>query len=80
MLFTTPEPIAPPQVLALIRALHAVDALAEVRVDQTGRQVSIEGRLTSQQAATAIGACGLAGVFTPTLHVSGGSTCCGSCT
>jgi hypothetical protein len=79
MLFTTPEPIAPPQVLALVRAVQAVDALAEVRVDRTGRKVSIEGKLTAQQAAAAIGGTGLAGVFTPTLHVSGGSTCCGSC-
>jgi hypothetical protein len=79
MLFTTPEPIPPPQVLALIRAVQAMDAMAEVRVDKTGRQVSIEGRLTAQQAAAAIGDTGLAGVITPTDHVSGGSTCCGGC-
>jgi len=79
MLFTTPEPIAPPKVLDLIRAVQAVDALAEIRLDKTGRQVSIEGRLTAQQAASAIGECGLSGVIIPSDHVSGGSTCCGGC-
>lgn len=79
MLFTTPEPIAPPQVLALIRALQARDALADIRVDETGRQVRIASRLTPQQAADAIGESGLAGVITAAPHVSGGSTCCGSC-
>jgi hypothetical protein len=79
MLFTAPEPIPPPQVLALIRAVQAIDARAQLHVDGTGRQVSIEGRLTTQQAATAIGASGLAGVIIPSEHASGGSTCCGGC-
>jgi hypothetical protein len=79
MLFTTPDPISPPQVLELIRVVRAVDTLAEVRVDETGRQVQISGKLTAQQAATALGSIGLAGVVTGAAHVSGGSTCCGSC-
>jgi hypothetical protein len=79
MHFTTREPIAPPQLLDLIRALQSRDALAEVRVDVTGRQVRIESRLTATQAAAAIGEAGIAGVVTGTEHVSGGSTCCGGC-
>jgi hypothetical protein len=79
MLFTTVEPITPPQVLALIRALQSVDALAEVRIDATGRQARIAGGLSPQQAATAIGEAGLAGIITGPQHVRGGSTCCGSC-
>ncbi len=79
MLFTTVDPIPPPQVLALIRAVQAVDALAQVRIDATGRQARIEGLLTAKQAAAAIGDAGLAGIVTGTEHVSGGTTCCGSC-
>ena len=80
MLFTTVDPIAPPDVLALIRAVQAVDALAQVRVDATGRQARIEGKLTPQQAATALRHAGLAGVITGgEAHVSGGTTCCGGC-
>ena len=79
MLFTTVDPITPPQVLALIRAVRSIDALAEVFVDPTGRQARIAGGLTTQQAAGAIGAAGLAGVITGPQHERGGSTCCGSC-
>jgi hypothetical protein len=81
MLFTTVEPISPPHVLALIRAVQSVDALAQVRIDATGRQAQIEGRLTAQQAATALHDVGLAGVITGSReHVSSGTTCCGGCT
>ena len=79
MLFTTVDPITPPQVLALIHAIQSIDAMAQVRIDATGRQARIEGDLTPQQAGTAIGATGLAGVITAMPHVRGGSTCCGSC-
>lgn len=79
MLFTAPDALSPPQVLALCRAVQSFDALAEVRVDKTGRQVGIEGRISAQQAVAAIHDAGLGGIVTPALHVSGGSTCCGSC-
>ena len=80
MLFTTVDPIPPPGVLALIRAVQSVDALAHVRIDASGRQASIDGRLTAQQVAAAARDAGLAGVLTGAEeHVSGGSTCCGGC-
>jgi hypothetical protein len=79
MLFTTPQPIPPAAAAALVRAVQAVDALADVSIDETGRQVRIQGGLTVQQAATALGIAGVAGVVTDTGHVSGGSTCCGGC-
>jgi hypothetical protein len=79
MLFTTPQPIPPAAAVALVRAVQAVDALADVSIDSTGRQVRIRGGLTVQQAAAALGSAGVAGVVTDTEHVSGGSTCCGGC-
>jgi hypothetical protein len=79
MLFTTPQPISPAAAVALVRAVQAVDAMADVSIDDSGRQVRIKGGLTMQQAATALGIAGVAGVVTDTEHVSGGSTCCGGC-
>ena len=80
MLFTTVDPISPPHVLALIRAVQAVDPQAQVHIDATGRQARIDGQLNAQQAASALREAGLAGVVTGTqAHVAGGSTCCGGC-
>ena len=79
MLFTTPQPLSPAAAVALVRAVQAVDALANVSIDETGRQVRIQGGLTVQQAAIALGNAGVSGVVTDTGHKSGGSTCCGSC-
>jgi hypothetical protein len=76
MLYTAIEPIPPPRVLDLIRAVHAVDAKAQVRIDATGRQARIEGRLTLQQLADALRDADLPGVVTGDAPAPAGG-CCG---
>jgi len=64
MLFTTVDPMPPLQVLALVRALQAVDPKAEVRLDDTGRQARIDSRMTVRQAAAALQDLGIPGSVT----------------
>lgn len=67
---------------AIARAMKAQDAFAQVSVDAATNQVKVLGQLTSAQALAAFKAAGYeaspAGEAREA-HVSGGSTCCGSC-
>lgn len=82
MLFNSKDAISQPTAEAIARAVFAVDAFAQVRVDAPNRQIRIDGRLTVPQAVIVLGnagcdACIAEGIDSS--HVQGGSTCCGSC-
>ena len=80
MLYTIRQPLSTPQIVALGRALEAVDARAQVHLDATRHELRIDGKLTPGQSISAIREAGLADILDPAAHVSGGSTCCGGCT
>lgn len=65
---------------AIARALLLLDPLALIDVDADAGKVRIDGRLTARQAVEALRAAGYESAPMPEDHVSGGSTCCGSCT
>ncbi len=80
VLYTIRDPLSAPQVVALGRALQALDAKAQVHLDPERGELRIEGMLTAKQSAAAIRDAGLDSIVVAAAHVSGGSTCCGGCT
>lgn len=83
MLFTSLNPIPDAMAATVLRAVQAVDAFAQVRFDASRQQIGIDGSLTAQEAKAALQSAGcnvvLADETITSGHVSGGSTCCGSC-
>lgn len=82
MLFNSKHVISQPVAEAIARAVFAIDALAQVRVDAPNRQIHIDGRLTVPQAVAALGNAGCDACIADEVdggHVQGGSTCCGGC-
>ncbi len=67
---------------AIAAILRAHDASANVTGDIAAGQINVAAQLTSGQVVTALQDAGyeLSRVSEPRqIHVSGGSTCCGSC-
>lgn len=67
---------------AIAAILRAHDANAQVTGDPVAGQIDVAAQLTSGQVITALQEAGYEAsrVFEPRqIHVSGGSTCCGSC-
>ena len=67
---------------AIAAILRAHDANAQVTGDPVGGQIDVAAQLTSGQVITALQEAGYEAsrVSEPRqIHVSGGSTCCGSC-
>jgi hypothetical protein len=82
MLFTSPNPISQPMAADIVRAVQTIDALAQVRVDVSSRQIRIDGRLSSLQATAIIRSAGCDASLTEVTagpHPPGVNTCCGSC-
>ena len=83
MLFTSLDSIPQSMAAAVVRAVQAVDAFADVRIDAAGHRIEIEGRVTDSEARKALQSAGCSVELTDESpkpgHVSGGSTCCGSC-
>lgn len=66
----------------LAAALHAHDADARVDLDAIAGQIKVTAQMTSDQIVVALRNAGYQAnrVSEPQqIHVSGGSTCCGSC-
>lgn len=68
-------PIPDPRLVT--RALLAADPLARIDIDPRTGRMQIFGRLSAVQAISALDGVGIAAVRPD--HVSGTSTCCGSC-
>ena len=82
MLLNSVNPISQPIAAAIVGAVHAIDSLAQVQVDSTLQQVWINGRLSAQEAITALSKVGCdteIGEDSGLIHEQGGRTCCGSC-
>ena len=66
----------------LAATLRAHDADARVDLDTVAGQIKVTARMTSDQIVAALGEAGYEANRVSELqqiHVSGGSTCCGSC-
>lgn len=67
---------------AIAAILRAHDATAKVTADAVAGQIDVSAQLTSGQVVTALHEAGYDAVRVSEprqIHVSGGSTCCGSC-
>ena len=68
---------------AIARAMKAHDAFAQVSFDAGTNQVKVPGQLSVKQALAAFKQADTEAsevLDAKDVHVSGGSTCCGSCT
>ena len=82
MLLNSTAPISEPTALAIVRAVLAIDTLAQVQVDSACQQVWIDGRLSAHQAVAALRDAGCEAQVADEpawQHDQGGRTCCGSC-
>ncbi|MEO8809422.1 MAG: hypothetical protein ABI386_04160 [Rhodanobacter sp.] len=80
MLFRVKDLSADTSVVAAV--LRAHDADARVDADPAAGQIKVSARMTSDQIVAILGDAGVEAlrVSEPRqIHVSGGSTCCGSC-
>ena len=80
MLFQVKNPASDTGAIAAI--LRALDANAKVTGDPAAGRIDVAAQLTSGQVIAALRAAGYEAdrVSEPRqIHVSGGSTCCGSC-
>jgi|SRR5687768_7818868 copper chaperone len=80
MYFNVDQTVSDP--LALLGALRAHDAFAQIEIDAVAGTVRVLGQLGVKQAKAAFAQVGLDAQpmgDSPAAHVSGGSTCCGHC-
>ena len=63
--------------MAVARLLREADPLSTVDLDPAQSRIRISGPLSAERAIGLLGAQGYIAERLP--HVSGGSTCCGSC-
>ena len=84
MNFTTLASVSQATADAIDRAVIAIDPFAKIHVDANHRNIRIDGRLTAQQAISALVTAGcvdavMAETFPPANELGGGNCCgCGS--